>query len=248
MHRAAADRPRPRRAEAAWLAWLLAALVALAPVVVVAAASAQDVTDATALPVPVGPVEDAEFGVSSHHLALQRRVWMWQWQATPAGVRGGWSEHLLASPDAAHRNPTRWPLPATEWRAGEVRVAGHPVSAAAIQALGAWHVLRPSLDAVPANISATFQPEGDGLGTADDPQHPAIGDLHVAWRDWRLPPLAGRLQLRQGVWQVVPAAVYPAAEGLRRREGHGGWLAWIAGLGLLALLAWRRLRRRSRRR
>lgn len=214
-------------------------------VVPAAGAIAQELRDDSALPVPVGTVKDQEFGVTTHHVALQRRVWMWQWQATPAGVRAGWSERLLPSPDARHRNPASWPLPAGEWRASAVEVAGHPLSEAAIRTLGGWQVLRPSFDALPPNIAVTFQPEGDGLGSADDPQHPAIGDLHVAWREWRLLPLVGRVRLVSGRWQPIVAMASPPGPNAAAREGHGAWLAWIAGIGLLGVIGWR-LRQRRR--
>ncbi len=210
-----------------------------------------------ALPEPVGVARDADFGVGSHHFALQRRVWMWQWQTTPAGVQGSWSEQLLPSPDATHRNPARWPLPAQEWQVQEMRLAGQPIAEGAVRALGAWHALRPSFDALSPNMAATFQPEGDGLGTADDPQHPAIGDLHVAWREWRLPPLAGRVQLDGNEWRLRPAAGITPAVAVADTPAPNAssrHLAWLlgagagAGVAVLALALLLRRRTRSRRR
>src|SRR3546814_20074107 len=51
-------------------------------------------------------------------------------------------------------------------------------------------------------MSATFQPEGDGLGSAENPLAPQVGDLRITWRALVLPPLAERLVLRDGQWTL----------------------------------------------
>lgn len=256
MNRAVVRAPRMRSQRIPFacvlcLSWLLIGGGSGTAIAATAAAAATDaqVFAGDALPAPVGTARDDEFGVGSHQPALERRVWMWQWQATPSGVQGAWSDHLLPAPDAAHRNPLRWPLPAEEWRVAQVLLDGRPLEDSAVRALGAWQGFRPSFDALPPNLAASFQPEGDGLGTADDPQHPAIGDLHVAWREWRLLPLSGRVQLDGNVWRLRPAAsaaptVVAAAAADTPPSRHLAWLlaAGVAVLALVLLL----LRRRTR--
>jgi hypothetical protein len=82
-----------------------------------------------------------------------------------------------------------------------------------VAALGKWQSFRPNFSALPGNMSATFQPEGDGLGSAENPLAPRVGDLRVTWRALVLPPLADRLVLRDGKWTLrAPPAVPVAAD------------------------------------
>src|SRR3546814_4944058 len=72
-------------------------------------------------------------------------------------------------------------------------------------------------------MSATFQPEGDGLGSAENPLAPEVGDLRITWRDFKLPPLADRLELRDGKWTLrettaTPTAVESEAQPVRSEE------------------------------
>src|SRR3546814_17506999 len=60
-------------------------------------------------------------------------------------------------------------------------------------------------------MSATFQPEGDGLGSAENPLAPEVGDLRITWRAFKLPPLADRLELRDGKWTLRETTATPTA-------------------------------------
>ena len=227
---------------AAWLA-VVACVSMLA-----ASAFAQDA--ALGAPQPDRTVRDAEFGVRARHLGLERRVVMLQWQRVPGGYARTWSEALIDSSgfDPGHRNPSSFPLGSRRWIARTVTIDGKPLDPAVLPALGIWRGFRPSFNALPANLAATFQPEGDGLGSADNPLDPQVGDLRIQWRDLELPPLDDRLVLRDGRWQLLPgmaaraaplagpANVSPPAPAPAR------W-PWVVGLLLAALAAgiwWKR--------
>ena len=195
-------------------------------------------------PQPDRTVRDPEFGVRARHLGLERRVAMLQWQRAPGGYARAWSEALVDSAgfDPGHRNPPTFPLQSRRWIARTVTIDGKPVDPQVLAALGVWRDFRPSFNALPANLAATFQPEGDGLGSADNPLDPQVGDLRIQWRDLQLPPLDDRLVLRDGRWQLAPAAKADAPEPLADAAGHQPpapvptrW-PWLVGVLLLAVL------------
>jgi hypothetical protein len=163
----------------------------------------------------VGKVlRDADFGVSTRHAGLQRHVEMYQWTRAGSGYALEWRGARVDSSGFApgHGNPREMPLREREWRA-PVSVDGRPVPADVVAALGKWQSFRPNFSALPGNMSATFQPEGDGLGSAENPLAPRVGDLRVTWRALVLPPLADRLVLRDGKWTLrAPPAVPVAAD------------------------------------
>ena len=115
--------------------------------------------------------------------------------------------------------------------------------------LGEWRDFRPSFSALPGNLAATFQPEGIGLGSADNPLQPRIGDLRIHWRDLMLPPLDGLVALRDGRWQLVPHAVPASVDApaiaIQPQARALPW--WWGGGGIVvlfvALAAYRRRRR-----
>jgi hypothetical protein len=158
-------------------------------------------------PAPDAPVRDVEFGITAHEFGLERRVEMLQWQATPHGYQRVWSDEPIDASrfDAAHSNPVDWPLPGRRWLVRSATLDGKPVDPAIFGALGEWQDFRPSFSALPGNMAATFQPEGDGLGSADNPLAPEIGDLRIRWRQLVLPPLQGRVRLVADRWQPVPS-------------------------------------------
>lgn len=167
-----------------------------------------------AAPVAPGRLADAEFGVATRQFALQRRVEMYQWRRDANGYSAAWSERPIdsAGHDAAHRNPGDFPLQTRYWVATEVSLEGRPVDDEVLKRLGTWHRFRPAFSALPGNLSATFQPEGDGLSSSENPLQPRIGDLRVTWHELRLPELAGKVALRNGTWVLDEAAIAAAAE------------------------------------
>lgn len=229
-----------------WLAGLLLAAAA------VCTAGAQE--QPLGAPQPDRTLRDPEFGVIARHLGLERQVEMLQWQTVDSGYRKVWSPLAIDSSQfpPGHDNPGAMPLRGRRWLAHEVTVDGKPVDPAVLHALGEWRAFRPAFSALPGNMSATFQPEGTGLGSAENPLRPAIGDLRIHWRDLVLPPLDGRVVLRDGRWvlapPVAPDPAQLAADG--RSPGAAGVMSsrawWLGGIVvvLLALVAIAAARRR----
>lgn len=146
-------------------------------------AAARAVALACLLLVPVAPslaaegdeavLRDPDFGVVAHDaIGLQRRVDMYQWHRDGDVYRLDWNNTVVDSAGfvPGHENPAEIPLQARTWLA-----PGHE------DANGAWVPLRPDFSALPGNLSATFQPEGDGLGSAANPASPEPGDLRITW-------------------------------------------------------------------
>jgi hypothetical protein len=201
---------------------------------------------------------DADFGVTTRHAGLQRHVEMYQWTRAGSGYALEWRGARVDSSGFApgHENPREMPLREREWRA-PVSVDGRPLSEDVIAALGKWQPFRPGFSALPGNMSATFQPEGDGLGSAENPLAPRVGDLRVTWRALVLPPLAHRLVLRDGQWALAtPAAVPVAMDAVAGDDAappgeHHDWRRWpfvallVVVVVVLLLVAVAARRRRS---
>ncbi len=208
-------------------------------------------------------IEDSDFGVRTSDFGLDRRVEMYQWQRDGrGGYQQVWKPALVSSSNFSegHANPSSFPLEGRIWWATEVSVDGKPLDASVIKTLGQWQDFRPSFTRLPANLAATFQPEGDGLGSALNPLDPRIGDLRIHWRTLHLPPLADKIELRGGKWQLVtpassiaiqtaPVPVAPSTDDAQPAP-RGPMLRMrtviLGGLFLLALLLVQRARRRPR--
>jgi len=234
---------------------LLAAISAAVPIQV---ATAQAPDGAPGVPQPDRSVRDPEFGVVARHYGLERRVEMLQWRQVAGGYATTWSEFPIDSAtfSEGHRNPAGFPLQSRRWTAATITIDGKPLDPSVVSALGQWKAFRPSFSALPANLAATFQPEGDGLGSADNPLEPHVGDLRIHWRELILPPLDQRIVLRDGRWQLV--APTTAGDALSAPvsgndaaaptvHAHRAW--WFGGafVVLVAALAARRRRGRSAR-
>lgn len=239
--------------------------VVLATMLAASAAIARPAGPPTPAPQPAGeplpgePVRDREFGVSTRWFGLQRQVEMFQWRRTPQGYVAEWSAGLIDSDafDPARRNPDEMPLSTRTWWAKDATLDGRPVDVEVLRTLGQWRTFRPGFSRLPANLAATFQPDGDGLSSAENPLRPEIGDLRITWRELHLPPLAGRVLLRDGVWRLDPEAALPppveppvqeadeaVADTAERETSY--WLP-LAGLGAVALVLVALLRGRRRR-
>ena len=209
-------------------------------------------------PVAANRLRDAEFGVSTRQFGLQRRVEMLQWRRQGAGYARAWTSEPVDSSgfDARHVNPGAFPIETRYWIAGEVTLDGRPVDEDVLKALGVWRGFRPGFSALPGNLSATFQPEGDGLGSAENPLAPQIGDLRITWHELTLPPLAGRVALRDGVWLLKPGAGVADTDAVPDPDPVAAGRATVqryllpVGAGVLLLLALLALvgRRRTARR
>lgn len=187
----------------------LAALALL--LALVGGVRAQDAAQPRGQPATAHPPRDGEFGVVARGFGLQREVEMLQWRKFGPGYRKEWSAQPIDSSGYAptYRNPAAFPIETRYWVAEDATLDGKPIDDDVLKEFGSWRDFRPGFSALPANLAATFQPEGDGLGTADNPLDPQVGDLRVRWRELELPPLLGRVALQGGVW--IPASDAVAA-------------------------------------
>lgn len=194
-------------------------------------------------------VRDVEFGVSARHFGLERRVAMLQWQAVGDSHALVWSEEPIDSRGfpPGKTNPAGLPLPGKRWIA-PITIDGKPVAPEVIERLGQWRGFRPGFSALPGNLAATFQPEGDGLASAENPLDPRVGDLRIDWRELALPPLADKVELRDGRWVLGPGAEAAANGPVPPSEAPSPRGPWLLGGGalLLAVAAFAFLRRRRR--
>ena len=201
-------------------------------------------------------LRDRDFGVDTRQFGLERRVEMYQWRATGDGYVGVW--HVAPIDSSAfppqYRNPPRLPLQSQRWWSQDATLDGRPIDVSVLTTLGQWRTFRPNFSRLPANLAASFQPEGDGLGSAENPLDPQVGDLRIQWRELHLPPLDDKVELRDGRWQLAPGAAAHALEAAREsalvelpQNQDRKLLPWLlagAAALILAGLAWRRVRRR----
>ena len=161
------------------------------------------------------PVSDTEFGVVTRQLGVQRQVEMYQWRATGSRYEKAWSAEPIDSERFApgHENPSEFPLQRQQWIADEILLDGKPVDPSVLKALARWRDYRPGFSALPGNLSATFQPEGDGLGSAVNPLDPQIGDLRITWQELSLPSLKGAVAMNNGVWMLANSQSGESATG-----------------------------------
>ncbi|MGQ4583823.1 TMEM43 family protein [Lysobacter sp. F60174L2] len=240
----------------------LAALLLIGLVVPSRAQSPTVVPEGT--PQAGGELRDADFGVGTDQFGLDRQVEMYQWRRVGEDRydrvwKAAWIDSSQFS--AGHENPPELPLAGRHWWAPQPTLDGKPLDLAVLKALGQWQEFRPGFSRLPANLAATFQPEGDGLTSSENPLDPQVGDLRVSWRELVLPPLEGRVVLVDGAWELAqPAAPRPsearppvqasALDGAVERDGR--YWPWIAGgllgLGLLVFVGRAALSRRQPRR
>lgn len=193
------------------------------------------------LPQPDKSPRDAEFGVTSRQFGLERRVEMYQWRAAGANYEKVWSATPIASAAFApgHANPPALPLASRRILVDVVTLDGQPLAPEVLARLGQWREFRPNFSALSGNLLATFQPEGDGLGSAENPLDPQIGDLRVSWRELTLPALEGKVVLRDGVWRLQAQAdgqVAAQAAGLPATWLDKRTLGWLIGAGVFVLV------------
>ncbi|WP_242108516.1 TMEM43 family protein [Luteimonas aquatica] len=200
--------------------------LALLALCVAGAAPAQTSQEQASPQIAKAP-RDADFGVSTRQAGLQRQVRMYQWTLQDGQYRKAWRETPVDSAAFApgHDNPKTMPLRSREWLA-RTTLEGEPLDEALLLRLGEWRAFRPNFSMLPGNMAATFQPEGEGLGSAENPLAPQVGDLRVTWRELALPSLQGRLAMdTQGRWELVappPVADGTAAGTDSETGGHAG--------------------------
>lgn len=197
------------------------------------------------------PLVDEEFGVVSHAFGLRRQVEMAQWRRSGGEYLLVWSAQPIDSSrfPRQHRNPGEFRLRSREWTTAATMPDGRPLAEAAVEALGIWRPLAPDPGALPENLAATFQPDGDMLTTADDPSAPRVGDLRIRWFERVLPPLRDRVVLRGGVWIATDAPADTAEVPPPDAEGElRSYTPWLGGLLLLIVAVVVAVRHRRRRR
>lgn len=191
-------------------------------------------------------LRDPVFRVHGAELGLARHVEMYQWVPGNGGYVRGWSARPVDSGEnaGAHANPP-FPLTSERWLPATVTVDGVPLAPEVLEQLGTWTEFRPGFSSLPGNLSATFQPEGNGLGSAENPLEPQVGDLRIHWLQRTLPPLGERIELRDGQW-VLRADAPPAEQAAPRpRAWLLSWLPILLGGGGLLVLVIVLARRRK---
>jgi hypothetical protein len=227
----------------------------MAAVLMLASPGAIAQTEPEGFPDPGAPLFDPDFKVRTRQFGLDRRVEMYQWRLGEDGYERVWHGALIDSAgfDSAHTNPSKLPIENRRWWAENPTLDGAPLDQAVLRSLGEWRVLRPNFSRLPANLSASFQPEGEGLGSAENPLEPAVGDVRVSWRELVLPPLAGKVIQRSGTWVLVKtpedadsadATEMPA--NTKPEHAQRVWPFFAGGLLLIAAIVVAVQRRRKR--
>jgi hypothetical protein len=198
-------------------------------------------------PLPSNPLDDPDFRVTSSQFGLERRVEMYQWRRDE---NGGYSTVWNAAPidsstfDPPHRNPTRLPVRNRQWWVKSATLDGRPLPLDVVRLLGQWQVAKPNFSRLPAGYAKRFQPEGDGLASSYNPLAPVIGDVRITWHEFVLPPLAGKVELRDGEWRLnataaaAPAVARPAVDiAAAARTPALRLRPWIIAIAIAALAA-----------
>jgi len=207
---------------------------------------AQPAVERAPEPRPGRPLQDGDFRVSSRQFGLEREVEMFQWRSGTRGYEGVWNGALIDSSSfpPEYRNPDRLPIGNRRWWAEDATLDGRPIDVEVLRALGRWQEFRPDFKKLPLNLAASFQPEGNGLGTSENPLAPQVGDLRIRWRELLLDDVTGQVQLQGGVWKLTPqaaaravapkdvvVAIDPEVASPRR------WWPWLAGGALIVFVA-----------
>ena len=198
---------------------------------------------------PGTPLQDRVFGVGSTQFGLERRVEMYQWSRSGPGFQPVWNSAPIDSATfpAQHRNPPRLPIESERWMTEGATLGGRPLDRPLLLVLGRWTEIRPAFNRLPANLAAALQPEGNGLGSSENPLAPHIGAVRVRWLELVLPELTGRVELRNGQWQLTRESVLRAAAPAEplvmirppiSRLVDDPWVWWIGGGAAVLLVGW----------
>ncbi len=104
---------------------------------------------------------------------------------------------------------------------GRLGVDGRPRAAA-----GRGAPARPVADAAPQLFAPAgraregFPARRRRLASSDNPLAPATGDVRITWHEFVLPPLAGKVELRNDAWQLSPKVAAAPATARPRGRHH----------------------------
>lgn len=141
---------------------------------------------------PVRVVEepfDPEFGQRAPAPVLIRHIEMFQWREIRVGgdvhYEQDWVDRPIDSRRFAqskgHTNPERFPLEGKQFDSGQARVGKYVLSAPLLHALLGGEIITPNIKTLPANLAASFAPNGNYFTTSEHPDQPQLGDLRVSW-------------------------------------------------------------------
>ena len=178
------------------------------------------------LPVIVQPPSDAQFNQAADVPVLIRHVEMLQWREVRIGdqlhYEMDWADQPLASATfsqpAGHHNPGAFPVQSQRFEAGAVRLAGFTLAPALVRRLPGSMTVAPRMDALPANLAASFSLHGNYLMTSAQPASPRLGDLRISWE--AVPRQALTVLARLTAGQLAPASSGDDAHGFDIQLGE----------------------------
>lgn len=134
---------------------------------------------------------DAAFNLHANTPLLMRHAEMFQWREIRIGgsvhYELDWVDHLIDASHfeqpGGHANPAKFPIENREFPAGLVRLGGFRLSAQLERALPGFQPVAPNLQALPANMAASFERYRNYLVTSSHPGEPQWGDVRVSWSE-----------------------------------------------------------------
>jgi hypothetical protein len=180
----------------------------------------------TGLPTIAQPPFDAQFNQTADAPVLIRHVEMLQWREVRVGdqlhYEMDWVDRPLASAQfgqpAGHRNPGAFPIQGQRFEAGAVALAGFTLAPALVRRLPGSVPVVPRVEALPANLAASFSLRGNYLVTSAQPASPRLGDLRISWE--AVPRQALTVLARVADGQLVPATTDADAHGFDIQLGE----------------------------
>ncbi|TAL86728.1 MAG: hypothetical protein EPN74_03545 [Rhodanobacter sp.] len=140
-------------------------------------------------PQVVEAARDAAFNLQVNTPLLMRHAEMFQWREIRIGgsvhYELDWVDHLVDASHfqqpGGHLNPAKFPIRNRDFLAGLVTLGGFKLSAQLLHALPGYQPVSPDLQALPANMAASFGKYGNYLVTSSHAGAPQLGDVRVSW-------------------------------------------------------------------
>lgn len=174
----------------------------------------------------VEPARDPEFNLSVDTPVLSRHVEMFEWHEPQLGnnvqYELDWADHWIDSSSfsepEAHANPHGFPLQDGRFDAGLVQIGGFRLSPVIQRALPGALAVKPDVNSLPANLAASFVPQGNYLQTSIRADNPQLGDLRVSWEQIPLRTMTVVARLEGD--RLVPAEGAPDGQGYQVAIGN----------------------------